>query len=264
MKTPLNITCYAALLSLLLIVGAVTSAACAADVSNPRANGPLELVIMVHTKPDQRVALRRVMESTGLQDYARWKREGILSSYQVLFNRYVDNENWDLMTVLKFADQTGISRWKKIEQGQPAGLPAAALALVSTIETAPSDEMNFGKASNPAKQGESVFVVLPYNYFVSTDEYIKYADDYIIPQTDGWVKAGLLASYQLILNRYPSGRYWSSLLILEYRNDDALGHRDEVMAKVRAELANNPKWKAISERKQHVREGREYVIADEL
>lgn len=251
-------------LTLLLAIAWMAPSASAANAPDPRASGPLQLVIMVHTQPQHRVALRQAMETAGLQQYAQWKREGMLADYRVLFNRYVDNENWDLMTVLTFADHAAASRWKDVERVTPAGLPPAALALVGKIETAPSDLLRLAKAKKGAEHGKSVFVVLPYNYFPSTNEYIKYVDDYLIPQTDGWIREGLLASYDVVLNRYPSARFWSSLLILQYRDDDALGHRDAAMAKVRAQLAGNPTWKAISESKQNIREGRQYVIADEL
>lgn len=249
----------------LLLATAVLSPALAADLPDPRATGPLELVIMVHTQPDQRIALRQAMETTGLRQYEQWKREGMLSDYLVLFNRYVDNENWDMMMMLTFADHAAAQRWKDIERSQPAGLPPAALPLARKIETAPSDLLRMGAASKPAKAGESVYVVLPYNYFVSTNEYIKYVDDYLIPQTAGWVDAGLLSTYGVHLNRYPSARFWSSLLVLQYKDDEALGHRDALMAKVRAGLADsNPTWKAVSQSKQNIREGRMYVIADQL
>ena len=55
------------------------------------------------------------------------------------------------------------------------------------------------------------------------------------------------------------------MLVLEYRNDAALGHRDAVMAQVRAHLAaTNPTWKAASENKKGIRVGRQYMIADQL
>lgn len=237
----------------------------AAQPANPRDSAPLGLVITVQTAPDQRLALRQAMETSGLQGYEQMKRDGILAGYRVLFSRYVDSENWDLMTELTFKDQAAAQRWKDVERTTPAGLPPAALALAGKISTSPTDLIRSGKSSKPAKPGESVFVVLPYDYMVSTDAYIKYVNDYLIPQTDGWLKEGLLANYDVSIARYGSARFWASQLILEYRNDAALGDRDAVMAKVRAQLAaTNPTWKSISESKANVRVGRQYIIADEL
>lgn len=233
--------------------------------ADPRDSGPLELVVMAHAAPSQRLALRQAMETEGLGQYEKWKREGLLADYLVLFNRYVDNENWDLMVTLTFADHGAAARWKQVERVRPAGLPAAALAAVSKIETAPSDLHRSSAADGKVDPADAVYVVLPYNYLVSTNEYIKYVDTYLLPQTNGWLREGILKSYDVHLNRYPAGRYWSSLLVLQYRNDDALGRRDAAMAKVRASLnANNPAWKAASESKQNIREGRQYIIADRL
>lgn len=255
---------FRAFLSLMLI-SLLALAAQPAFAADPRDSGPLELVVMAHVAPAQRIALRQAMTGEGLQQYEQWKREGLLSDYLVLFNRYVDNENWDLMVTLTFADHAAASRWKQIERTRPAGLPAAALAVVSKVETAPSDLHRSGVAKGEVKADDAVYVVLPYNYFVSTNEYIKYVDTYLLPQTDGWLREGVLKTYDVHLNRYPAGRYWSSLLVLQYRSDEALGRRDAAMAKVRAELnANNPAWKAASESKQNIREGRQYIIADRL
>lgn len=253
------------LVALLFCTAFHSASAAGPSGSDPRDVGPLGLVFMVHAPPAERLKLRRSIESEGLAQYEKWKREGLLADYLVLFNRYVDNENWDLMVSLTFADHAAAAKWKQVERDRPAGLPAAALLAASKIETAPSDLHRRGEAQGNVDPSSAVYVVLPYNYFVSTNEYLKYVDTYLLPQTDGWLQEGVLKSYDVVLNRYPAGRYWSSLLVLQYRSDDALGGRDAAMAKVRASLnASNPSWKAASESKQKIREGRQYIIADRL
>lgn len=253
-------TRFAGLLLLLLCAAALPATA-----ADPRDSGPLELVVMVHVPPGQRLVLREAMQTDGLRQYAQWKREGLLEDYLVLFNRYVDNENWDAMVTLTFADHAAAARWKQIERTRPAGLPPAALAAASKIESAPSDLHHHRSAEGDVAPADAVYVVLPYNYLVSTNEYLQYVDTYLLPQTDGWLREGVLKSYDVHLNRYPAGRWWSSLLVLQYRSDDALGRRDAAMAKVRAELReNNPAWKAASDSKQNIREGRQYIIAERL
>ncbi len=251
---------FASLFLLLLCAAALPATA-----ADPRDSGPLELVVMVHVPPGQRLVLREAMQTDGLRQYAQWKREGLLDDYLVLFNRYVDNENWDAMVTLTFADHAAAARWKQIERTRPAGLPPAALAAASKIESAPSDLHHHRSAEGDVAPADAVYVVLPYNYLVSTNEYLQYVSTYLLPQTDGWLREGVLKSYDVHLNRYPAGRWWSSLLVLQYRSDDALGRRDAAMAKVRAELReNNPAWKAASDSKQNIREGRQYVIAERL
>ena len=73
---------------------------------------------------------------------------------------------------------------------------------------------------------------------------------------------GSAATAAVYLARYPAGRPWQSLLVLEYRNDQALAARDAVVAKVRARLTANAKWKAVSENKKNVRAEKTPVLAD--
>jgi hypothetical protein len=54
------------------------------------------------------------------------------------------------------------------------------------------------------------------------------------------------------------------MVILAYKDEDALAKRNAIVAKVRARLAANPVWKAISESKKSVREEKQVVIAEQL
>jgi len=109
-----------------------------------------------------------------------------------------------------------------------------------------------------------VFLVIPYEYLVPVNEYLQYLDDYTLPQLDGWMQEGVLARYDIYLARYPVGRPWQSLLVLEYKDDRALAARDATVARVREKLKDNPKWKAISDNKKNVRNERQPVVADPL
>ena len=86
----------------------------------------------------------------------------------------------------------------------------------------------------------------------------------MIPQTDGWIREGVLSSYSLYLNRYYAGKPWDSLLILEYRNMESFGKRETVVASVRARLSGDAKWKALSENKKNIRTEKESVLGEEL
>ncbi len=249
----------AGLVSALLACAFLAGSALAAD---PRESGPRTLVITYHTSPANRLAFRQELEQSGVRQLQRSKDDGVLQSYRVLFNRYVDSANWDAMTIVTFAKESDIERWKKIELEAPAGLSQKALSLVTSIDTVPADLMR--QNSTAQSGGDSVFVVIPYEYVVPVDEYIAYLDGYVLPQTDGWMEEGVLASYGIYLARYPAGRPWQSLLVLEYKSDQALGARDAAVAKVRARLKENPKWKAISDSKKNVRVERSPVIADSI
>ncbi len=229
--------------------------------ADPRAAGPRALVLTYHTTPANRVAFRKELEDWSRQ-LQRWKDEGVLQSYRILYNRYVDSANWDAMALLTFAGESGIERWKRIEQEAPAGLSQKALSLTTSIDTVPADLMR--NKSIPQQSESPVFLVIPYEYIVSLDEYMAYLDGYVLPQTDGWMEEGILATYSVYIARYPAGRPWQSLLLLEYKGDEALGARDATVAKVRARLKDNPKWKAISDSKKNVRVEKQPVVADSI
>jgi hypothetical protein len=243
----------------LLAVSAV--GARAAPLADPTVAGTTSVVLEYHVSPVNRLALRQFMQSEGLAQLDRWKREGLLSNYKVLFNRWVDNQNWDMMTVLNFPNADTMAKWREVEAAMPAGLPHKALALVNKIDTNPGDLYLEGGTS----KGSGVYVVIPYDYLVSTEKYLAYLRGYLVPQLDGWLKEGVLNQYQILLGRYVVGRHWSALMFYEYNGDIGLGLRERTQAKVRADLLeNNPDWVTWSHDKGQYRVNRQYIIADEL
>jgi hypothetical protein len=243
---------------LAVLPGLASPAASAADA---RDSGPLALVITYHVPPANRAAFRNAMEETEAPQFQRWKAEGVLQSARLLVNRYVDAVTWDAMAILTFARYADVERWKRIEQATPAGLSAHALRLTSAIETAPGDLV---RESGGESDARSTFLVIPYEVIVPASEYVAYVDGYVVPQMDGWKEEGVLARYGVFLARYPAGRPWQSMLILEYKDDAALGARDATTAKVRARLADNPRWKAISDAKKNQRNEKAPAIADAI
>ena len=214
-------------------------------------------VVVYQAAPANRVAFLRELESSGAKQLQRWKDEGALQGYRLLVSRHLDSRTWDAMAILTVADA---ARWKKIERDFPAGVPANVLALASAVETVPANLVRHGE--RPGGKGEPVFLVIPYEVTVATKEYVAYLDDYLLPQVAGWAEEGVLGSHAVYLAQYPAGRPWQSLLLLEYRGDEALAAREAVVEKVRARLAANAKWKAVSDNKKNVRVERPPVVAD--
>jgi hypothetical protein len=249
-----------ALCCLTLFAGLQTTAQ-AAPAADPTAGGTTALVLEYHASPVNRLALRRFMQTDGLRQLERWKSEGLLSGYKVLFSRWTDNQNWDMMTLLNFPNAEKMAKWKEIETTMPAGMPPLALALVNKIDTNPGDLYLQGGES----KGSGVYVVIPYDYLVSTDKYLAYLRGYLVPQLDGWLKEGVLNQYSIYFGRYVVGRHWSALMFYEYNGDEGLGLREKTQAKVRADLVkNNPGWVEWSKDKGQYRVNRQYIIADEL
>ena len=247
------------LVPLLLASTLFAQAAYAAD---PREAGPLALVITYHTTPANRLALHKEIAESGLRQFQRWKDDGILQGFSIMTNRFVDSGTWDTTAVLNFSSSSDIARWKKIEQLTPAGLAQQGLALATAIDTTPADLIRKGSAAVEAV--DPVLLVIPYDVQVSTADYIKYLDGYMIPQLEGWIAEGALSKYSVYIGRDTAGRPWSALLVLEYTSEATLGAREAVKAKVRARLRDNPEWKAISDDKKSIRVEKQVVIADEI
>lgn len=235
--------------------------ACAAQ-PDPKQSGPTSLVIQYRCAPGHRTQLRRAVREAGLRQFEEWKAAGLLAGYRILFSRYVDTRNWDMLALIQFSTYADVGKWKQVERETPAGLPPAALGLVTEVSTYPVDLMR-RRAYDPAAE-KPVYLVIPYTYSVAPQAYLQYVDECVRPQFDGWMREGVLTGYQIFTQRYTAARPWDSLILLEYRDDESLGAREKIVTKVRQELLSNPAWKALSEGKQSIRVEKEAVIADEL
>jgi hypothetical protein len=218
------------------------------------------LIITYQMAPGDRPAFRQQMVDSGLPRFQEWKEKGILKAYRVLAARYADAGNWDFMAILSFAKPADLERWKEVEQGNPAGLTSAMLDVTTSIASAPADLIRQEGAD--AKAG--VFLVIPYEYLVPAAEYVTYLDGYTLPQFKGWISEKVLAGYGVYLSRYPAGRPWNAMLLLQYQSEAALAERDRVVQLVRARLKDNPEWKAWADNKKAIRDERQAVVADEL
>ena len=230
--------------------------------AEPAASEAQSLIITYQTTPANRPALRRAMELSTALELARWKRDGRIKQYNLLFNRYADSDNWDALAVLTFATPDDLYRWRDIERTRPAGLPKEAATVTTSIHTTPVDMKRL--ASLDGKSAHAVYVVIPYRTLVSEPDYEKYADGYVIPQFKGWMEEGVLQGYSLYTSRFPAGRPWNAMVVLQYKDEAALSAREAVVAKVRARLKANPEWKAISDGKKDVRTELQVVVADRL
>jgi hypothetical protein len=229
-----------------------------------RATGPQSLVIAYRCNPDQRANLRNQMVRGGVARFEGWKTRGILKDYHILFNRYLDSETYDMVALLEFAKYSDVARWQEIEREYPGGLGEQTLKLITASVTSPVDAVRAKSAATRPERGRSVYFLIPYDYLISTGEYIQYLDGYVIPQMNGWIGENVLAAYTLEIGRYATSRPWSALFVLEYRDADAFGMREATVDKVREGLRKDPAWKALSDNKQKVRIEKQTIIAEEL
>jgi len=232
--------------------------------SRLRQTGPQALAIAYHCDPGQRAKLRERMVKGGVARFESWKKEGILEDYHILFNSYLDSDTYDMLAILTFERYTDVERWHEIERTMPGGLPQDIASLLSSAVTYSLDALRQAASKTPVQRGRSVFFIIPYDLVVSTDDYVKYVDSYVVPQVNGWIDEGVLGAYTMYLSRYSTARPWGSLLVLEYRDLEAFGRREATVAKVREKLKANPSWLAASENKQNIRVEGRTIIAEEL
>lgn len=218
------------------------------------------LIITYHCDPQMRGELREALKTTLAKRLDGLARSGKVTRYQLLMSRYIDSEGFDAAALIQFTDVAGLSAWASVEAETPAGLPAKSAHGLS-IQSVPVDLKRWSKsASGPA--GHPTYLIVPYEYLVSKSDYLTYLDAYTLPQFTGWVEEGVLAEHQIYLAQYPAGRSWSALIVLAYRDDQALSRREMVTEKVRARLREVPEWKAVSENKAKVRIEKAPIVAD--
>jgi hypothetical protein len=220
------------------------------------------LVVTYHALSGLRPLVLPALQRTLGTRLRQWQSDGVIANHRILFNRHADVDLWDAMALIEFAGGGAAERWNALEREFPAGLDAQTLGLIGAVHTVPVElTRHRNQAPVPPK---AVVLAIPYQALVSAAEYIAYADGYVIPQFDGWLKEGVLSQYSLWSASYPASRPWTHLLLLDYRSEQALAARDAVVAKVRAELMNVPQWRAVSENKSKIREEKQLVVADDI
>lgn len=244
-----------------LIVALLGLATQAVAQDDPRMRAPTGLIITYSADAADRPTLRAALLREQVAKLDALQRAGTIKGYRLLWNRYSDAVVCDAMLILDLDTPGGIGAWAKVEATAPGALTPATAKLVKRIETAPIDIMRTKRA---AAMGKPTYLVVPYDYLVSVNDYVKYVDGYVVPQMEGWLGEGVLQGYDFLLSRYPAGRPWTSMLILQYRGDRGLGMRDATTAKVRARLASDAAWKAFADNKGNIREERAPIVADVL
>jgi hypothetical protein len=238
----------------------------AAAAENVVSGGPRQLLIAYRAEPANRPAFRAYLESREAALLHKLERQGVLTGYQILFNPFVQPRTWDAMLVLSFNRFTDTRRWLDIEQRSPGGLDAQGLKLAKPLSEYSADLIWEGEAADQRPADGHIFYVIPYTYLSSVGQYKAYVDAYVIPQLQGWIKAGVLSRYRIYLNRYPVGdpEPWDALFIYDYRSLESFGRRDETIAAVRQTLRADPDWAKLSATKSALRTESENTIAESL
>lgn len=238
-----------------IFTGSASVAFAQAEVSDPTA-----LIISYRSKPDYRAKFRNTMATDGIAQLEKWKKNGVFTSYTALFTTYAAETTPDMFLIVRFKHFTDLGRWQKIEQTNPGGLPEKA-QVMATVETSATADIVKEKTAAPTTQ-DSQFFILEYDVLTDMPKYVSYVDGYVAPQFDAWMKSGILVSYSSFSNQNPAGAPWSSFILLEYKNLDALASRESIKNKSRAELAvSDPVWKKWSDDKTAIRKEKAAIPA---
>jgi hypothetical protein len=213
--------------------------------------GPSHVIVTQRAFPEKRISFRSSVGGIAPR-LTHWRDEGFIRGFQVLMSSLIDDEGWESMAIVQLGPR-GLEQWKRID---PAVSNEAAFS--TTVATDLIEQS--GVADEAVNSG--VYLVIPYEYLVSAAEYRGYARGYVVPQLNGWMKEGVLLGYQLFTARFPAGRSWNALLVLHYRDWIALGQRDSVEDRVRAQLASDAIGKTWANNEQAIRREKVAVIAE--
>lgn len=229
-----------------------------AGAQEPGSSGPTQLLITYRCPPPRRAAFRQFMTEQGILRFEHWKKDGLLKDYRFLFNWYVDVDAWDAMAVLTFPSYDQVAKWREVEKVTPGGLPRDALEMAWPLNTYSADLFASG-AEEQANPARSVYMAFAYD-LPGSAEARDYLNGYVLPLAKAWSREGILAGYSLFMNHYPGGKRWQAMLLVEYKDLDAFSRREEVNAKVRAQLIKDPVWRLAGDKQKN--QEREPVIAD--
>src|SRR5208283_693656 len=126
--------------------------------------GPTSLIIQYRCLPSHRTQLRQAMTDRGLAQFEDWKTHGIVADYQILFSRYVDTDNWDMLALLSFRKYDDVARWRYVERRNPAGLPGDTADWLSVVATYSADLVR--QHTPQPLPDHPVYLVVPYTLSV--------------------------------------------------------------------------------------------------
>jgi hypothetical protein len=237
---------------LALVIAVIGMAGVTSALAQAAPDGPTAFITSYHARPGRRLKFRSLMQRDGVAQFERWKKRGLLASYQLLFTTYAADSQPDMFLIVHFKHFSDLAKWQKIEETFPGGMPAALRPIAYPDTTGTADIVKESATAPTTKASQ--FFVLQYDVLVDMPQYTSYVLGYAIPQFDAWQKRGVLSSYACYVNQNPAGAPWSSLIVLEYKDLPALAKREVIKNQVRAELAvSNAVWRKWSDDKTAMR-----------
>ena len=230
--------------------------------------GPASLIITFQCAAEKKAAFRAHMAGPGVNQFEKWKKDGVFKDYLILFSSYTNSGETapDMMIRLDFTKYVETANWKAIERKAPSGMTPEALQLCTPVTSYLADLGFHGGPSAKRDLSKAVYLWIPYHLEkgVGKPTYKKYFDTYVKPQNDGWLEDGALSWWGVYFNQHNTGKPWDMLFLYEYSDMLGLARRDQVKEAVRAKLKNDPVWKKVSDEKQNYRVEDQVIIMDPI
>src|SRR5262249_41689954 len=99
------------------------------------------------------------------------------------------------------------------EKTSPGGLARDALEMAWPLTSYASDLVAHEGLDIPADPGRSVFFIISYDNQTWREAAVS--------QAKGFLRDGAITSFSAYGNRYPGGKRWRGMLVLEYKDIDA-------------------------------------------
>jgi len=177
---------------------------------------PSHVIVTYKVYPNKRATFKATLNVTTGR-FTRWRDEGSITSYQILESSLADDEGWETTAIIE-TGLRGLELAKRFNQPDSAEIASTTTVPVDLIEraTSPDETSTAG-----------VYLLIPYELLVSTDEYRAFVRGSLVPQLTASLKEGGLLGYEIFTARFPGGRSWNSLVVLHYRDWIALGQRKD-------------------------------------
>jgi len=207
--------------------------------------GTAHLMLNYRVTPANRAAFREFMDTKGVAQFEAWKKAGVFKDYLVLFSTFTSSRTFDMWVTLYFDRFADIGKWTEVERKFPGGLSAEGHKLATPDGTVYTD-IPWAGGKRKEDLAKSVFMIIPYRTLVPVSQYEAYTETYVIPQLKGWVKSGLMPSYEVHQNINPTNAPWDILMVFEYDGFRGVALRDTIKNEVRKNLLNDPGYKKYS------------------
>jgi hypothetical protein len=209
--------------------------------SEPEESRPTVLFITYKCGFEHRAALRDHMATAGVAQFEKWKADGVLKDYLILFQSYagLNKAPWDMVVRVDFRRYADTAGWKKVERTMPGGLSAKAQGLVSEVSSYLTDVVS--QAGMSADRPNAFYVLKVSKFAVPQEVGLAFVRGYVVDVMQSFVRDKVLTGYGVYANQQV-GSDVSYLTIYEYADTETFGRRTAAKNVTRAK---NDVWTAF-------------------